>query len=257
MSWSADRRLAPFLARDYVGVRYAQGEASWVQPPVALVSLIVTLEGPLEVGGRAVPDAWIGGLGGECETVGVGPVHESIDVKLTPVGFFCLLHRSPGELIDAYVEPGELFGSDGRQLEERLHGAHTWTERYALLDRLLLARAGDSTRPHPMMTEAYAHLERTSGAISIDALADLVGYSRRHLTAVFHEQMGLAPKTIARLLRFDAVCERLRAAPARWADIAAESGYCDQSHLNRDFRQLADTTPERFITGLTAGPNVA
>ena len=256
MTWSADTRLAPFLARDYVGVRYEQAAGGWLQPPVTLVSLIVTFEGPVEVGGRAVPDAWIGGLGGECEAVRVGSVHESIDVKLTAAGFYGLLHRSPGELVGVYAEPGEVFGNDGRYLEERLHCARTWTDRYAELDRLLLARACDAIEPHPMVVEALAHLERTSGTIPIDALASRVGYSRRHLTAVFAQQIGLSPKTVARLLRFSAVCERMRLTPARWADIAAESGYCDQSHLNRDFRQFAGTTPEKFIKALGPWPTV-
>ena len=81
-----------------------------------------------------------------------------------------------------------------------------------------------------------------------------MGYSRPHLTPDFREQVGLAPKMVARLRRFHNVCERLQATPTRWADIAAASGYCDQSHLNRDFEQLAGTTPERFLSGLTARP---
>lgn len=256
MIWSSDVRLAPFLARDYVGVQHENGPARWLQPPVALVSLIVTLEGPIHVGGRAVPAAWIGGLGGECDTVQLGPAHTSVDVKLTPAGFFALTGRSPRELVGSYVEPGEVFGRNGRLLEEQLRSAHTWEQRYAVLDHLLLAQARDTTTPHPLVLEAYSLLQQTSGAISTDALADAVGYSRRHVTAVFHEQMGLPPKTVARLLRFERVCERLHAAPARWADIAADSGYCDQAHLNRDFRQLAGTTPSQFIRGLPSRPAI-
>ena len=33
----------------------------------------------------------------------------------------------------------------------------------------------------------------------------------------------------------------------RWADIAHECGYADQSHLNRDFRELAGTTPTAYV----------
>lgn len=194
MIWSSDVRLAPFLARDYVGVQHENGPARWLQPPVALVSLIVTLEGPIHVGGRAVPAAWIGGLGGECDTVQLGPAHTSVDVKLTPAGFFALTGRSPRELVGSYVEPGEVFGRNGRLLEEQLRGAHTWEQRYAVLDHLLLAQARDTTTPHPLVLEAYSLLQQTSGAISTDALADAVGYSRRHVTAVFHEQMGLPPR---------------------------------------------------------------
>ncbi len=58
-------------------------------------------------------------------------------------------------------------------------------------------------------------------------------------------------QAVARLLRFSRVRERLARAPGRWADIAYESGYCDQAHLNRDFRQLAGTTPTDFLASLS------
>jgi AraC-like DNA-binding protein len=248
---SSDPRLAPFLARDYVGAEYAMdGVSSWAQPPVALVSLIVTLDGSLQSGGHLLPAAWIGGLGGRCETVQAGPMHTSVDVKLTPLGFFALSGRSPRELAGAYLELAEPFGCAGRLLEARLRDASSWEQRFAELDHFLLRRARDPVTPHPMVAEAWSQLSWTSGTISINALAASLGYSRRHLTAVFREQTGLTPKAVARLLRFQRVCERLHADPARWADIAADGGYCDQAHLNRDFRELAGTSPSRYLSAL-------
>jgi AraC-like DNA-binding protein len=48
----------------------------------------------------------------------------------------------------------------------------------------------------------------------------------------------------------------LEAEPARWADIALAAGYCDQSHLNRDFRELAGTTPSDFLARQIPGGGV-
>jgi len=36
-----------------------------------------------------------------------------------------------------------------------------------------------------------------------------------------------------------------------WAELAALHGYTDQSHLIRDFRLLAGTTPERYVAERT------
>ena len=38
-----------------------------------------------------------------------------------------------------------------------------------------------------------------------------------------------------------------RRAGAAWADLAIECGYCDQSHLIRDFRQFAGQPPETLL----------
>jgi transcriptional regulator GlxA family with amidase domain len=75
-----------------------------------------------------------------------------------------------------------------------------------------------------------------------------VGWSHRHLIARFRQQIGLSPKTAARLVRFDGVWRRLdqRRRPS-WAQIAGEAGYADQAHLVRDFREFTGTTPTDFV----------
>jgi AraC-like DNA-binding protein len=74
-----------------------------------------------------------------------------------------------------------------------------------------------------------------------------LGASRRHLSALFTEQVGLGPKTAARLLRFERVCCRMRENPRGWTEIAYDCGYYDQSHMNREFREFAGIAPTDFL----------
>ena len=88
----------------------------------------------------------------------------------------------------------------------------------------------------------------TRGAVPIGRLADEVGWSHRHLIARFRQQVGLPPKTAARLVRFDGVWRRLdQRQPPDWGLVAAEAGYADQAHLIRDFREFTGTTPTAFV----------
>jgi transcriptional regulator GlxA family with amidase domain len=85
---------------------------------------------------------------------------------------------------------------------------------------------------------------QSDGRLRVDELARDAGYSRRHLTARFRAEYGLAPKTAARVMRF----ERARALVARpeppaLARIAAACGYADQAHMNREWRALAGASP--------------
>jgi len=61
--------------------------------------------------------------------------------------------------------------------------------------------------------------------------------------------VGLPPKTVGRILRFDRVAQQLLEVDApRLAEVAYDCGYYDQAHLNRDFRDFAGTTPGDYLT---------
>ena len=72
----------------------------------------------------------------------------------------------------------------------------------------------------------------------------------------FAAQVGLGPKVAARVLRFRRAADLLVAGgPGTVADVAARTGFADQSHLVREFRALAGCTPTRFVREWT-GPFV-
>ena len=72
-----------------------------------------------------------------------------------------------------------------------------------------------------------------------------MGWSRRHLAARFREELGLPPKALGRLIRVEQAVQRMRAGEPL-ADVAYGSGYADQSHFNRDFRELVGCAPGEF-----------
>jgi transcriptional regulator GlxA family with amidase domain len=86
--------------------------------------------------------------------------------------------------------------------------------------------------------------------VRIDALADEVGWTRRHLNARFREQIGLSPKEVARLARLHRAASLLPGA-SDWAEVAHRCGYADQSHLNRDLRALTGCAPTEYHAGPT------
>ncbi|RYF38275.1 MAG: AraC family transcriptional regulator, partial [Comamonadaceae bacterium] len=82
---------------------------------------------------------------------------------------------------------------------------------------------------------------------SVQEAVERSGASHRHFIALFREGTGLAPKTYSRLLRFQAVLQRLAAEPALpVAELAHDLGYSDQAHFQRDFRAFAGLTPQAW-----------
>jgi transcriptional regulator GlxA family with amidase domain len=140
--------------------------------------------------------------------------------------------------------------SDADELTERLRESPSWPDRFALVERFLLRRLEEARSPSREVEWSWHELRRTAGRASIRELADEIGWSHRRLIARFREQVGLAPKAVARVMRFDRAVQALRSPARALADVAYESGYFDQAHMNRDFRELGGTTPRAFRSSL-------
>ncbi|SNT62201.1 AraC-type DNA-binding protein [Asanoa hainanensis] len=173
-----------------------------------------------------------------------------IQVMLDPLVAARLLGRPFGEVANRVVAVSMLDGAglrDLRALPDRLGAATRWDERFALLDRAFGARLADTPEPDRRLAGAWRQLRLSGGGIPVDRLATLTGWSRRHLSAVFRRELGLPPKVLARLIRFErAYGSAGRAASDGWAAVAADAGYYDQAHLIRDFRTFTGSTPSRL-----------
>ncbi|HKU63293.1 MAG TPA: AraC family transcriptional regulator [Gemmatimonadales bacterium] len=115
----------------------------------------------------------------------------------------------------------------------------------AVLVDALRRWAGAQPRRRPGV-EAFALdlLRASEGRMPVDAVAAQVGMSPRHLRRSVRRGAGVSLKGYARTLRFlAAVAEADRSVVPQWARIAAEAGFCDQSHLVRESRALCGMAP--------------
>ena len=172
-----------------------------------------------------------------------------VQLDLTPLGAYRLLGLPMSEIANSIVALDALRGRATVELAERLAGTPDWAERFALIDRLLLRWADEGPEPDSAVSWAWNQLARTDGRAPVGALAEEIGWSRRHFTSRFRRQVGLAPKPTGRVLRFKRAAALLvRARPGTTiTDVAIACGYADHSHMTREFQTLAGCTPSAYL----------
>jgi AraC-like DNA-binding protein len=245
----AEHRPSPavreLLTRDYLAfAQPSAGSWRWLATPTRTMTVIVNTGAAF--GGY--PSAFVTGLTDTHTVVDQSGAIECVDLKLNPLGAYTLLAMPMDELANQAVDLGDVLGPDAGRLTERLANTAGWADRFAVLDEFLRARAEAGPRPSPEVGWAWRRLSDTRGAVPVGSLAQEVGWSRRHLVTRFRQQVGLAPKTVARIIRFEGLLRRIaRAGGAEWSRLAAECGYYDQAHMNRDFREFAGTTPTEYL----------
>ena len=187
----------------------------------------------------------------------VGPAGPTLGVQvdLSPLGARRLFRMPMHELVNRAIPLEDLLGPETRLLTERLAEAPGWPERFAILDAALTRRVAEAPGVSSEIEWAWRRLVATGGATPVGELGSRLGWSRKRLVARFREEIGLTPKTAARVVRFHAMLARLRAGGPRapWAERAAEAGYFDQSHLVRDVRRFAGVTPTELLARFAPG----
>jgi len=143
----------------------------------------------------------------------------------------------------------DIWGPSARLLAEQMEACKTMAKRLELLQNELHERRLRNARAisHRLAKAAVARIENANGSIRIGALADELGVSARQLQRIFLDQVGLAPKRFAQVMRFRRVLALVASrSPIDWAAAAVELGYTDQSHLIEEFRDQLGSTPERL-----------
>ncbi|MFB7047234.1 helix-turn-helix domain-containing protein [Streptomyces microflavus] len=261
-----DARPAPALrryVRSYVGFDL-RGFPAGVHcgPPGRALTAVISLSGPLGVGagvddGSPVTrfDSVAGGLMRRSVAIHHDGRQHGVQVSLTPLGARAVYGVPAGELAHRLVPLDELLGALGVELVDRLRAATTWAARFAVLDELLLRAVGrgDGDRLYPVRPEvaqAWRRLVVARGRVQVGAVATELGWSRRYLTERFRGEVGLSPKTFARVLRFEHAHDLATAHdPLPWADVATVAGYADQAHLVRDWREFTGRSPTVWRRG--------
>jgi len=176
-------------------------------------------------------------------------------VHLKPGGAWRLLGVPAHELSDARVDLRAILGREIPELMDRLMAVSGARARLQLLDRLLCARPLRSL--HPVVEWASMQIARYPASIRVGGLAAESGISARRLGEIFTREIGLSPKSYARLRRFRRTLAQIHAASAPdWCDIAATMGYADQAHLIREFREFSGLTPTGYYAGRGMRPHL-
>jgi AraC-like DNA-binding protein len=245
--WASDRagEAAPACAREHV-------------LPAGTTHLAIRLsnhplrvfEGPLDVEGRAIGLAVVGGARSSYYVRDVSQPVCSVGAELEPGAAPLLLGVPADEFAERHTPLEGPWGRAADEARERLGSARSLADRLDVLEAILAARLPRVRAVHPAV--AYA-LGRLREGVEVGAVVDQTGYSQRRFLDLFRSAVGLGPKVYCRVRRLQGALARIGSAPSA-ADLAAAAGYSDQAHMTREFRELAGVSPGRYRALAPASP---
>ncbi|HEU4710547.1 MAG TPA: helix-turn-helix transcriptional regulator [Pyrinomonadaceae bacterium] len=166
---------------------------------------------------------------------------ELLGVRFHPGGTSPFLHLQMNEVTDQVADLGAVSSGLERELLQASEQLSPLTAKTRAVEAVLMNRLRNMHIASSL--RLAARIVASAGLISVDQLAADAGISSRQLERRFMREVGIGPKLLARILRFQQVFRAVERSDAAWASIALDCGYYDQAHLIRDFNQFAQQTP--------------
>lgn len=223
----------------YAGFR-ADADASAIRRrllPLTLTTVIIDLDGvaSLVTGPRSTP-----------AVSDQATWRHGVAVGLTPAGVPALLGVPASELVNQSIPLDAVLGRHAGALAARLGQVPGWSDRFAFLDTWLASRLRPERASDGPLMPAWWRLQHPAARPTIGGLAAELGLSRRGLQLGFQRHIGLPPRLVARIARFQHAMYRLSRPGSRLA-AAAAYGFADQPHFNREVRAMSGLTPTELF----------
>lgn len=176
---------------------------------------------------------------------GEAPAREALfGIRLFPWSAALLSDGGLCETADGMFDARQHYAGLLRRLLPALPEAGDLAQ-YAAAAQAVLGELLEGSAPQPDLGNALDWMVRTQGRWEIAALARELHLSSRQLERVFARGVGIAPKKMLRLVRYQEVWgEAVKSESWDVQTVVECCGYADQSHLLREFKTFHTMTPQ-------------
>lgn len=194
-------------------------------------------------------NAWISGERTGYIMIEQQPCNGSmLGVRFRPGGAYPFFSFPISEINDSVVELDLIYGAVILDLREQLIEASSIAEKFGCVESFLINQARRNLEPDQAVEFAIRQILTSPKSLAIRDLADMIGITQKHLIAKFDNVVGLTPKLLSRIAKFQKVIQTIgHQKQVEWSEIVHGCGYFDQSHFIKDFVHFSGMNPSRYL----------
>jgi len=170
-----------------------------------------------------------------------------LGIEFRPAAVFPIFGIPMHELANRLLPAGSISGLFNTSFADQVWNQRGIPAKVDLVQHQLVEALGRGKACNRLVEYCVEYLRRTHGAGPISALEEKTGYGRRALEVLFKKHVGVSPKALAGIFRFQWFYRSF----AR--DLSYESVkehvyemFYDQSHFTNEFRKMTGFSPRSY-----------
>lgn len=169
-------------------------------------------------------------------------------VRFKPAGLCRFINRDISTLNDKVVPLKDLWGTDAIIFEQKILEAENHLQRIKLTEEFLISKFYGDVSLHMLLADCVSKVILSNGSISIESLCHEFNISKRQLERLFMSGVGLSPKFMSRIIRFNHALQLIENnSGLNFTSVAFDGGFYDQAHFIKDFRELTGLNPKQYF----------
>lgn len=169
-----------------------------------------------------------------------------LGVKFKPLGLWKLFRCDMHLLTNETHALTDVLGKQAVEIVDRIRNASHHGERIEIVEAFLLRQLKDVA--NSALEPIIAAIHESHGQVSIRDLSVKFMLPSRKMERLFLQQVGVPAKLYSRLTRFSHVYKLVQQPKLTKAAATYLSGYFDQAHFNREFREFTGENPESYFS---------
>lgn len=171
----------------------------------------------------------------------------TIGIELTPKGAYRFSKLPMYQLANLIFCFADIYGKEGAQLQEQMANTIAVGNKVDLIQQFLTGQLRKQNRSNGIVDYTVDLISSTYGLVEIKELERKTGYTKRYLDILYKEHLGISPKTLSTIIRFQHFYKL-------WANTDATDFfreavyelYYDQSHFIKEFKRYTGYTPRQY-----------
>ena len=167
-------------------------------------------------------------------------------IKFQPWGLNELFHIEMSQLTDKVVEIPNGILETLTPVKKISICSLTFTEKVMKIEDWFVEFLSNINLKSLKGQKAVELIIKDQGKTGLKKIQNEIGISERSLERYFKPKIGLSPKYFSRIIRFSHIFKLVQSDKIDWLDIAFLSGFYDQSHFIKNFKEFTGEDPSKY-----------